>query len=56
MGRAMTIFFLPSASYAGFYEIRAYTRYMLNFGKENYFSRVLPVYDEPKKKASTLLK
>jgi hypothetical protein len=35
-------------SNGGFYEIRAYTSYMLNFGSENYFSRVFPVYDKPK--------
>ena len=47
-GQCHDNFYLPSAGYAGFYEIRAYTRYMLNFGNVNYFSRVLPVYDEPK--------
>lgn len=41
-------FKLPASSFAGFYEVRAYTRYMLNFGEDNYFSRVFPVYDEPK--------
>ena len=35
-------------SNGGFYEIRAYTSYMLNFGSENYFSRVFPVFDKPK--------
>lgn len=29
---------------SGFYEIRAYTRWMLAFDQPNYFSRVLPVY------------
>ncbi len=38
-----------SSNFAGFYEIRAYTSYMLNFGEKNYFSRVLPLYDKPKK-------
>ncbi len=33
--------------YSGFYEVRAYTRYMLNFGDEVIFSRLLPVYDRP---------
>ncbi len=47
-GQCHDSFFLPTAGYAGFYEIRAYTRYMLNFGDENYFTRVLPVYDGPK--------
>lgn len=42
--------FNPMASnFAGFYEIRAYTSYMLNFGEKNYFSRVFPLYDKPKK-------
>ncbi len=31
---------------SGYYEIRAYTRYMLNWGDESIFSRVLPVYDK----------
>lgn len=33
---------------SGFYEIRAYTSYMLNFGDETVFSRVFAVYDKPK--------
>jgi hypothetical protein len=33
----------------GYYEIRAYTRCMLNFGPEVAFSRVLPVFDKPQK-------
>lgn len=36
---------LPS----GFYEIRAYTRTMLNFDSAGIFSRVFPVYEAPKK-------
>ncbi|MDP4272070.1 MAG: hypothetical protein Q8909_18395 [Bacteroidota bacterium] len=40
-------FKLPVLTFAGFYEVRAYTRYMLNFGQQNYFSRVFPVYDKP---------
>ncbi len=35
--------------YSGFYEIRAYTRYMRNFGDDIVFSRVFPVFDRPKK-------
>lgn len=35
--------------YSGFYEVRAYTKYMLNFGEEIIFSRLLPVFDKPKK-------
>lgn len=35
--------------YSGFYEIRAYTKYMLNFGEAAVFSRVIPVFDAPAK-------
>lgn len=31
---------------SGYYEVRAYTRYMLNWGKEAIFSRVFPVFDK----------
>lgn len=31
---------------SGYYEVRAYTRYMLNWGKEAVFSRVFPVFDK----------
>ena len=34
--------------YSGFYEVRAYTKYMLNFGEDAIFSRLLPVFDRPK--------
>ena len=30
---------------SGYYEIRAYTRYMLNWDKEAIFSRVFPIFD-----------
>jgi hypothetical protein len=40
-------FDLNTTGYAGFYEVRAYTLYMQNFGQKNYFSRVFPVYDAP---------
>jgi hypothetical protein len=33
--------------YSGFYEVRAYTKYMLNFGEDIIFSRLLPVFDKP---------
>ncbi len=33
--------------HSGFYEVRAYTRYMINFGDETIFSRVFPVFDLP---------
>lgn len=38
---ALNTFMLP-----GFYEVRAYTKWMCNFGELNYFSRVLPFYAE----------
>jgi len=41
-------FRLNATNIGGFYEIRAYTRYMLNFGTTNYFSRIFPVFDAPK--------
>ncbi len=34
---------------SGFYEVRAYTRYMLNQGTDGIFSRVLPVFEKGKK-------
>ena len=34
--------------YSGFYEVRAYTKYMLNFGDDVIFSRLLPVFGKPK--------
>lgn len=39
-------FVLDSAYLSGFFEVRAYTRYMMNFGKDNYFSRVFPIYEK----------
>jgi hypothetical protein len=33
---------------AGYYEIRAYTRYMTNWGNAACFSRVIPIFDTPK--------
>ena len=38
--------------YSGFYEMRAYTQYMLNFGHDVIFSRLLPVFDKPKTKGN----
>ena len=32
----------------GYFEVRAYTRYMLNFDVNNVFSRVFPVFSKPK--------
>ena len=33
---------------SGFYEVRAYTAFMQNFGNDNVYSRVFAVYDKPK--------
>ena len=32
----------------GFFEIRAYTRYMLNWGTNAIFSRIIPIFERPK--------
>lgn len=34
---------------SGYYELRAYTRYMLNWGKDAIFSRVIPIFNAPEK-------
>ncbi|MGL5318167.1 MAG: hypothetical protein ACRC9Q_05680, partial [Bacteroidales bacterium] len=34
--------------YSGFYELRAYTKYMLSYGEEIVYRRVFPVFDAPK--------
>jgi len=43
-------FVLPETQFPGFYEIRAYTRHMLNEDMNGLFSRVIPCYDNPGKK------
>lgn len=40
---------LTDVLHAGFYEVRAYTRMMLNWDKELMFSRVFPIFDAPQK-------
>ena len=47
-GQANGCFDLGDLLVSGFYEIRAYTRAMLNWDGAYTFSRVVPVYDEPK--------
>ena len=37
---------------SGFYEIRAYTNYMLNFNEETVFTRVFAVYEKPSKEGN----
>lgn len=39
---------LDSVYTTGFYEVRAYTRYMTNWGNTGIFSRVFPVFKHPK--------
>lgn len=36
----------------GFFEIRAYTRYMLNWGKDAIFSRVIPIFEKPREEGN----
>lgn len=38
--------YLDPAYLSGYYEIRAYTRYMLNWDDDAVFSRVFPIYDK----------
>lgn len=39
-------FYLDSVYLSGFFEVRAYTRHMRNFGEDNYFTKVFPFYDQ----------
>lgn len=38
--------------HSGYYEVRAYTRAMLNWGEEAYFSRVIPLFERTKESFS----
>jgi hypothetical protein len=40
-------FVLKEDYHSGFYEVRAYTRYMLNWSRDWTFSRVFPVFEKP---------
>lgn len=40
---------LNDTLWAGYYEVRAYTRWMLNFGDGHEFSRVFPVFNKPRR-------
>lgn len=40
---------LKDSLWAGYYEVRAYTRWMLNFGEGHEFSRVFPVFNKPRR-------
>ncbi len=46
-GRADGSIKLDNLFTSGFYEVRAYTRYMLNWDSRGVFSRVLPVFNAP---------
>ena len=48
-GQCDGYFTLDSALYSGYFEIRAYTKVMLNYDEQNYFSRVFPLFEKPKK-------
>lgn len=48
-GRANGEFMLEAQNHTGFYEVRAYTRPMLNWGDGAIFSRVIPVFKQPQK-------
>ncbi len=47
-GRCAGDVYLRPLLLSGLYEIRAYTRYMQNDGQNNYFSQVVPVYEQVK--------
>ena len=48
-GRGSGSFRLDKLLTAGYYEVRAYTRYMLNWDAAWAFSRVLPIFEKPQK-------
>ena len=48
-GQCDGYFALDSALYSGYFEIRAYTKAMLNYDEQNYFSRVFPLFEKIKK-------
>ena len=49
MGQADGVFDLKKVLAGGFYEVRAYTRYMLNWDSSWLFSRVFPIFETPAK-------
>lgn len=46
-GQANGQFLMSRYVQSGFYQVRAYTRYMLNWGEDFVFSRVIPVFKKP---------
>lgn len=51
-GRADGNFKLDETCHSGYYEIRAYTRPMLNWGADGVFSRVVPVFVRPEQEGA----
>lgn len=49
MGQADGVFDLRNVLAGGFYEVRAYTRYMLNWDSSWLFSRMFPIFETPGK-------
>ena len=49
-GKCHGEFVLKNEYYSGFYEVRAFTRCMFNWGDEALFSRVLPIFMTPETK------
>ena len=49
MGQTDGTFDLNKVLAGGFYEVRAYTRYMLNWDSSWLFSRVFPIFEQPQK-------
>lgn len=47
-GEAYGDFTLDTLYVTGFYEVRAYTKYMLNWGGTGIFSRVFPIFKQPR--------
>ena len=47
-GRCAGDIYLRPLLLSGLYEIRAYTRYMQNEGQTNYYSQVVPLYEQVK--------
>ena len=47
-GRCAGDFYLRPLLLSGLFEVRAYTRYMQNDGEDNYYSQVVPVYEQVK--------
>lgn len=48
-GMAVGDFSLDTLYVTGFYEVRAYTRYMMNWGGNGIFSRVFPIFKQPRR-------